>query len=82
MDNTKKELLKQVFWDMNELSSFTSTIPGEDDDKEDSTTLHITVTAKTASEMADVYGFNTEQRQQLAEGSEDRPQRQRENVGG
>ena len=67
MDDIKKELLKQVFWDMNELSSFTSTVPGEGDDEEDMTTLHITVTAKTADEMADVYGFNTEQRQQLAE---------------
>ena len=67
MDETKKELLKQVFWGMNELSSFTSTVPGEGDDEEDTTTLHITVTAKTASEMADIYGFNTDQRQQLAE---------------
>ena len=67
MNDTKKELLKQVFWDMNELSSFTSTVPGENDDEEDTTTLHITVTAKTADEMADVYGFNTDQRQQLAE---------------
>ena len=66
MDNTKKELLKQVFWDMNELSSFTSTVPGEDDE-EDTTTLCITVTAKTVDEMADVYGFTAEQRQQLAE---------------
>ena len=67
MDDTKKELLKQVFWDMNELSSFTSTVPGEEDDEEDTTTLYITVTAKSASEMADIYGFTTEQRQQLAE---------------
>ena len=67
MDDTKKELLKQVFWDMNELSNFTSTVPGLGDDAEDTTTLHITVTAKTADEMADVYGFNTERRQQLAE---------------
>ena len=67
MDDTKKELLKQVFWDMNELSSFTSTVPGEGENEEDTTTLHITVTAKTADEMADVYGFNTDQRQQLAE---------------
>ncbi len=67
MDDEKKELLRQVFWDMNELSSFTSTVPGEGEEAEDTTTLHITVTAKTASEMADVYGFNTDQRQQLAE---------------
>ena len=66
MTDEKKGLLKQVFWDMNELSSFTSTVPGEGDE-EDTTTLHITVTAKTAEEMADIYGFNTNQRQQLAE---------------
>ncbi len=67
MDDEKKELLRQVFWDMNELASFTSTVSGEGEDAADTTTLHITVTAKTASEMADVYGFNTNQRQQLAE---------------
>lgn len=66
MDDGKKELLRQVFWDMNELSSFTSTVPGEGDE-EGITTLHITVTAKTADEMADTYSFNASQRQQLAE---------------
>ena len=66
MDDGKKELLKQVFWDMNELSSLTSTVQGEEDE-EDTTTLHITTTHKTTDEMADLYGFNTEQRQQLAE---------------
>ena len=68
MTDGKKALLKQVFWDMNELSSFTSTVPGEDDDEEDTTTtLYITVTAKTADEMADLYGFNGGQRGQLAD---------------
>lgn len=66
MTDEKKGLLKQVFWDMNELSNFTSTIPGEGDEA-DTTTLYITVTAKTADEMADLYGFTTSQRQQLAE---------------
>ena len=66
MTDEKKVLLKQVFWDMNELSSFTSTVPGEGDE-EDTTTLHITVSARTPDEMADVYGFNASQRQQLAE---------------
>ena len=66
MDDGKKDLLKLVFWDMNQLASFTSTVLGEGDE-EDTTTLHITVTAKTADEMADVYGFNASQRQQLAE---------------
>ena len=67
MTDGKKALLKQVFWDMNELSGFTSTVPGEGDDGEDTTTLYITVTAKTANEMSDIYGFNDDQRQQLAE---------------
>ncbi len=66
MTDEKKVLLKQVFWDMNELSSFASTIPDENNE-EDTTTLHITVSAKTTDEMADVYGFNASQRQQLAE---------------
>ena len=66
MDNEKKEVLKQVFWDMNQLASFTSTVPGEGDE-EDTTTLHITVTAKTAEEMADAYGFGQDQRKMLAE---------------
>lgn len=51
---------------MNEVSSFTSTVPGEGNE-EDTITLHITITAKTADEMADIYGFNTSRRQQLAE---------------
>ena len=67
MTDGKKALLKQVFWDMNQLSSFTSTIPGEDDDEEDTTTLYITVTSRTANGMADIYGFNDDQRLQLEE---------------
>ena len=30
MNDEKKGLLKQVFWDMNELSSYTSTVPDEE----------------------------------------------------
>lgn len=67
MNDEKKALLKQVFWDMNELTSFTSTVPGEGDDDEDIITLHITATAKTADEMADIYGFSFDQRRQLNE---------------
>ena len=66
MTDEKKELLKQVFWDMNEVSSFTSTVPNEDDEGE-TTTLHIIVTAKTTDEMSDLYGFTASQRQQLDE---------------
>lgn len=66
INDEKKELLKQVFWDMNEISSFTSTTPGEGSGA-DTTTLYITVTTKTVDEMADLYGFDASQRQQLAE---------------
>lgn len=66
MSDEKKTLLKQMFWDMNELSSFTSTVPGEDGE-EGTTTLHITVTSRTADEMANIYGFNAEQHRQLTE---------------
>lgn len=66
MTDEKMELLKQVFWDMNEISSFTSTVPGEGGGA-DTTTLYITVTPKTADEIADIYSFTASQRQQLAE---------------
>ena len=51
---------------MNQISSFTDTVPGEGGG-ESTTTLYITVTARTANEMADIYGFNDDQRQQLAD---------------
>lgn len=81
MDEGKKELLTNIFWEMNEISSRTEskteTIITESDDGhgnivETETTvtqtyLYITVSHKTAEEMADKYGFSTDQRQQLAE---------------
>ena len=81
MDDNKKQLLKDIFWEMNEISfrteSKTETQITESDDGhgnivETETTvtqtyLYITVSHKTAEEMADKYGFNEEQRQQLSE---------------
>lgn len=81
MDDNKKQLLTDIFWGMNELSSRTKnkteTQITESDDGhgnivETETTvtqtyLYITVSHKTAEEMADKYGFNEEQRQQLSE---------------
>ena len=46
--------------------SFPSTVPSEGNEEE-TTILRITVTAKTADEMADTYGFDASQCQQLAE---------------
>lgn len=81
MDDGKKELLKEIFWDMNEIShrteSVTETVTSESDDgngnivtTEETVTrtyLYITVSHKTAEEMADEYGFDADQREQLAE---------------
>ena len=76
INDEKVKILKDIFWEMNEIS-FT---------KDETTTeeviihltwterktitkvkLHITVKGKTAEEMADKYNFNAEQRKQLAE---------------
>lgn len=81
MTDEKKELLKSIFWEMNEISSRTETktetVIEESDDghgnivEEEVTVtqlyLYITVSHKTADEMADAYGFNADQREQLAE---------------
>ena len=81
MDDGKKELLKNIFWEMNEISSRTEskteTQITESDDGHGNivqtettvtrTYLYITVAHKTAEEMADKYGFNADQRKQLSE---------------
>ncbi|MEY8319096.1 CHAP domain-containing protein [Oscillospiraceae bacterium 50-58] len=81
MDDSKKELLKEIFWAMNEIShrseTATTTQTVETDDgagniveeevQVTTTTLYITVTHKTADEMADAYNFTADQRAQLAE---------------
>lgn len=81
MDDSKKALLSNIFWEMNEISHHsetkTETIIEETDDghgnivqtetQETRTVLYITVTHKTADEMAAQYGFNEEQKEYLAE---------------
>ena len=77
----KEQLLKDLFWEMNEIThrteTKTETVIVETDDgngnileeevQETITTLYITVSHKTADEMAGQYGFNEDQKQQLAE---------------
>lgn len=79
MDDAKKKLLKTIFWDMNNISSRTEdkleTVITETDDgngnivqiknTERRTYLYITVSHKTAYDMASKYGFNQEQREYL-----------------
>ena len=81
IDDAKKELLKEIFWAMNEVGHSSSTaahdVVTETDDGHGNivettntvteTTLYITVSHKTADEMADTYNFTADRRQQLAE---------------
>ena len=81
MDDGKKELLKEIFWAMNEIShrteTATTTQTVETDDGKGNiiveevevtaTTLYITVTHKTTDEMADIYNFTADQREMLPE---------------
>lgn len=77
MDDSKKQLLKDIFWQMNEISSSTSTqtktiIETSDDGNGNivetevivtRTYLYITVSHKTAEEMADQFSFHEDQRE-------------------
>ena len=81
VDDAKKAILKDIFWQMNEISSsteskteevITETDDGHGNIVETVTTvtrtyLYITVSHKTAVEMADRFSFNADQRQQLSE---------------
>lgn len=81
MDDSKKQLLKDIFWQMNEISSNTSTqtetiIETSDDGNGNivetevtvtRTYLYITVSHKTAEEMANQFSFHEDQREQMAE---------------
>ena len=81
VDDSKKAILKDIFWQMNEISSrteskteevITETDDGHGNIVETATTvtrtyLYITVGHKTAEEMADRFSFTDNQRQQLSE---------------
>ena len=71
LDDERIELLHTVFWDMNIIEYEIEEVEhyGEDEDEEDWTeyVLHITVTGKTAAEMAEQYNFNDKQREMLEE---------------
>jgi len=81
LDNVKRDALMDIFWQMNEIDSRTETqteavIVERDDGKGNiveteitvtRTTLYITVSHKTAEEMADQLGFTESQRVQMAE---------------
>lgn len=58
-------LLREVFWDMNQISSFTEAVPKGEDETE--IVLHITAVVKTPQEMTVEYGFTDEQKSLLEE---------------
>lgn len=64
MDDIRVELLKDVFWDMNELSYKTEKVK-HGEDKE--TILHITLKCRGYEEMVDFYNFTLYQKQALYE---------------
>lgn len=73
MTEEKCQLLAEVFWEMNQLSARvetrTETTEGEDGAavKTEITVLVISVSHKTAQEMAEQLGFNADQKEQLQE---------------
>jgi len=81
MDDSKKQILTEIFWEMNQISSrtesktetqITETDDGHGNIVQTETTvtqtyLYITVSHKTVDEMAAQYGFNQEQKDYFAE---------------
>ena len=81
IDDNKKQILTDLFWEMNDISykteTKTETRTVESDDgngnilestvTETKTYLYITVTHKTADDMASKYAFNKDQKSQLKE---------------
>ena len=62
----KLDILRQIFWDMNEISYWLETISGGEDE-EDTVILHIRVAVKDHLQMAEAYHFTTEQKKLLEE---------------
>ena len=67
MDDVRVELLKDVFWDMNELAYKTEKVKHGGEDAETETILHITLASRGYEEMVDYYDFILYQKQALYE---------------
>ena len=71
MDSEKLDLLKDIFWQMHEVTfsteDRTELVVEETETSVTRTYLHITVSHKTPDEMADMYAFDQDQRDMLAE---------------
>mgnify|MGYP000744860151 CR=1 FL=1 len=62
----KLTILREIFWDMNDISYREETVSGGEDG-EDTVILQITVTVKSVAQMASAYHFTAEQRKLLKE---------------
>ena len=62
----KMEILREIFWDMNEISYHLEAVSGGEYE-DDTIILHINVTVKDHLQMADEYRFNADQRKLLEE---------------
>lgn len=69
LDDNKITILKEVFWDMNSISSEVKTEKVKDDDgnEVEKKILHIKITSKSTDDMASQYKFNNAQKKQLNE---------------
>lgn len=81
IDESKKNMLRDIFWDMNSISSRTETVESttiiETTDEAGNTvqeeqpvtkvTLYLTLNGKSADEMAEQYHFSAKQKEYLAE---------------
>lgn len=62
IDESKKQKLKEVFWDMHSISSRTESVSRGDTT---ATVLYITINTKTKEEMISQYGFSRNQKEAL-----------------
>jgi murein DD-endopeptidase MepM/ murein hydrolase activator NlpD len=67
IDQTRVDLIREVFWDMTEIDHWIETVAHTDSDGETwyERILHIVITQRTAGEQAEVYRFNYDQREVL-----------------
>ena len=62
IDPSKKDKLKEVFWDMNSITSRTETVTSGETTE---TVLYITINSKTKDDMITQYGFSDKQKEAL-----------------
>ena len=67
IDQTRVDLIREVFWDMTEIDHWIETVAHTDSDGGTwyERVLHIVITQRTAGEQAEVYRFNDNQREVL-----------------